>query len=251
MTFEKISAVTMMEGQGAQVARLFPLMGAKKHYDPFVLMDHFSVTPPAGFPTHPHLGFEAITYMLDGGFRHVDSMGNDDAISTGDAQRFTAGPGFEHSEMPTGTTPAIGFQLWIKLAQAEYDHPPTYQGVSAQEFPITRTDDLVVKTIVGNGSPLKLKTDVEYRDFEITQKSSHTIDLNPTHGGFLYLASGQLKIGDQTLQQGEGLVWEQESSITVDASSQARFVIATGKPHQEPIILHGPFVKRGRLLADD
>ncbi len=107
----KIKSIEMDEGEGARVKRLFPTNNYDGHHDPFVLMDEFFVSPPSGFPTHEHRGFEAITYMLDGSFRHEDNQGNKAEIGSGGVQAFNAGKSIKHSEAPGNEKLSHGIQL--------------------------------------------------------------------------------------------------------------------------------------------
>jgi len=109
MEFQNSTVVP--EGDGVEVKRLMPVANLR-NFDPFVLWDHFDIEG-GGFPNHPHRGFEAITYMFDGGMKHKDNLGNQGTVFAGGAQRFTAGKGIVHSEMPDGK--AAGIQLWINL----------------------------------------------------------------------------------------------------------------------------------------
>jgi len=150
------------EGDGVDVKRLFPLRDFM-NFDPFVLWDHFTLDSGRGFPDHPHRGFEAITYMFEGGMNHKDNLGNESFVTAGGAQRFTAGSGLVHSEMPAQTGVSNGIQLWINLPKRLKQVDAEYQQVNANEFPVKKLDGGTVKTIVGENSPLQLKTSVIYR----------------------------------------------------------------------------------------
>ena len=138
--FRKIEAVETAEGAGAIVKRVFPT-GQLKHFDPFPLLDEFNIEPPAGFPEHPHGGFEAVTYMLQGGFHHTDNLGNDSTVMAGGAQRFTAGKPIMHSELPGTEGSNRGLQLWIRLPTKLRDLEPTYQQVDPKDIPERDTED--------------------------------------------------------------------------------------------------------------
>ena len=133
---KKVVALTVPEGDGVMVKRLMPRQGLM-NFDPFVLMDHFDIEG-GGFPDHPHRGFEAITYMLDGGMQHVDNLGNKSVVYAGGLQRFTAGKGLVHSEMPQGR--AQGIQLWINLPKRLKQMQPSYQQVDAEDIPSDSND---------------------------------------------------------------------------------------------------------------
>jgi len=232
----------MEEGDGARVRRLFPVAGCR-NADPFVLFDEFRVTPPAGFPPHPHRGFEAITYMFDGSFRHEDNLGNRSTVSRGGAQRFTAGRGLVHSETPGGSTVSHGIQLWINLAKAKKKIAPEYQQVNADAFPEVTKGNVFIRTIVGKGSPLKLKTPVVYLDISFTDADSYTIDLPAASRQLLiYVASGQVEMEGVRLEAGQAALNPKTVPVQVHADGKARLIALSGHIHGESIYQHGPFV---------
>lgn len=128
MSIELYQVKEVAEGDGVDVKRLFPVPG-RMNFDPFVLWDHFDILPGKGFPDHPHRGFEAITYMFSGGMNHQDNLGNASFVESGGAQRFTAGSGIVHSEMPAETGRSNGIQLWINLPKRLKTLPASYQQV--------------------------------------------------------------------------------------------------------------------------
>jgi len=155
--------VTVPEGDGITVKRLMPSQGLR-NYDPFVLWDHFDISG-GGFPDHPHRGFEAITYLFDGGMNHADSLGNKGIIHAGGAQRFTAGSGMVHSEFPDGR--AHGIQLWINLPKRLKSIAPTYQQLEADMIPVNHDNGISIRTIVGGSGVITLHTEVEYLDVDM------------------------------------------------------------------------------------
>ena len=241
MSLTIINAVEMEEGEGATVRRLFPVAGCR-NIDPFVLFDEFFVTPPAGFPPHPHRGFEAITYMFDGSFQHEDNLGNSSIVDAGGAQRFTAGSGLVHSEMPKGNTVSHGIQLWINLAKAQKQVDPAYQQVNASEFPENTDNGVLVRTLVGDGSPLQLKTAINYLDIEFSQPTKLIIPLNSHAFSMLYVVQGELQLEGQKLVAGQAAVDEGRAEIKLESGARARAVFVAASPHGEPIFQHGPYV---------
>ncbi|MFQ5586240.1 MAG: pirin family protein, partial [Thermodesulfobacteriota bacterium] len=141
-------AVEMKEGNGADVKRLMPVPGFM-NYDPFVLWDHFDVRPDAGFPDHPHRGFEAITYVFEGSMNHKDNLGNESTVTRGGAQRFTAGKGIVHSEMPSPEGHTRGIQLWINLPARLKTIQPAYQQVDAHDMQEQVIDKGTLRVITG------------------------------------------------------------------------------------------------------
>ena len=148
-------AVEMSEGDGVDVNRLFPVRSDRMNFDPFVLWDNFNIGAGHGFPTHPHRGFEAITYMFTGSIEHKDNLGNHSTVTAGGAQRFTAGRGIEHSEMPASDGMSNGIQLWINLAKNLKSIEPDYQQVDKENIPVKKIDGGQISIIVGDDSPVK------------------------------------------------------------------------------------------------
>lgn len=229
------------EGAGAKVKRLFPSQGMK-HYDPFVLLDEFFVEPDAGFPEHPHGGFEAVTYILDGGFRHKDNMGNDSAISGGGVQRFTAGKGIRHSEMPVGDEVSHGFQLWINLPRDLKDMEPTYQKVSAGDSPVDRNNGIKITKIIDEGSPVEVKGDIKYHDYYFEEESSIDISIEKEFKSFVYVHKGNVIIDVKEIKKGNGYFTD-DKEISISADSNSAMIFLSGKPWNEEIRLQGSFVR--------
>ncbi len=234
-------ATVMKEGAGANVKRLMPLQGFM-NFDPFVLWDDFSVAPGAGFPTHPHRGFEAITYMFEGTMQHKDNLGNESTVSAGGAQRFTAGSGIEHSEMPAPDSVSRGIQLWINLPRSKKAIAPDYQQVDVDQFPETPVKSGTIRTIVGDGSPLRLHTPVRYLDVRLHSDGHYEDTVESGYRGLIYLVEGTIRIGERTLNSGESCFVEGPDRIDITAMASARFMVCLGTPHGEPIRQRGPYV---------
>ena len=147
MTTQIRDVTVVPEGDGVDVKRLFPLPGFM-NFDPFVLWDHFDIGAGRGFPNHPHRGFEAITYMFAGGMNHKDNLGNESFVTAGGAQRFTAGSGLVHSEMPAEQGQSNGIQLWINLPQRLKQSAPEYQQVNEDKFPVKKIAGGQVKILL-------------------------------------------------------------------------------------------------------
>lgn len=234
-------ATAMKEGAGANVKRLMPLQEFM-NFDPFVLWDDFSVAPGAGFPTHPHRGFEAITYMFEGTMQHKDNLGNASTVGAGGAQRFTAGRGIEHSEMPSPDGVSRGIQLWINLARNQKTIAPDYQQVDADAFPEQTGKDGSIRTIVGAGSPLRLHTPVRYLDVRLHRGGRYADQVEPGYRGLIYVVDGTIRLGDRTVRSGEACFVDGVDRLELEAADGARFMVCLGKPHGEPIRQWGPYV---------
>jgi len=235
-------AIEMSEGDGVDVNRLFPVSSKMMNYDPFVLWDNFNLGPDRGFPTHPHRGFEAITYMFSGSIEHKDNLGNQSTVTTGGAQRFTAGRGIEHSEMPDSKVNSNGIQLWINLAKDLKTIEPGYQQVDEENIPVKNIEGGKISIIVGDESPVKLNTPVRYLRINLDKGASHIENVPDDFRGFIYLLSGQLKVNDNEVNQRDAFFFEEISELNINALAESHFMLCMGKPHKEPIRQYGPFV---------
>jgi redox-sensitive bicupin YhaK (pirin superfamily) len=234
-----LEGVAAVDGAGARVQRI--LRGGGHHRDPFVLLDHFAVAPPAGFPMHPHRGFEAFTYMLDGAFEHRDNLGNNSAVATHGVQVFTSGRGAWHSEMPGTPTTNRGLQLWVNLPRSLKAMPPRYAAVRGQDLPESHRRGVQVRTVVGPGSPVQLQTPVRYLDLTLERGSAYEDALPTRWKGLLLGLEGEVRVGDVTLPTGQTALVD-AGELGLRALSRARVVLVAGLPHDEPITHHGPFV---------
>jgi len=229
------------EGDGVDVKRLFPLHGFM-NFDPFVLWDHFDIGAGHGFPDHPHRGFEAITYMFEGGMNHKDNLGNESFVTSGGAQRFTAGSGMIHSEMPAEEGKSNGIQLWINLPQRMKKMPPSYQQVNENEFPVVKIQGGEIKILLGDNSPLKLNSDVVYQHVKLDKDANYQLKLKPQMRGLVYILGGRVSINETMVNADQALFVEATQTLGFTAAEKSEFMICMGTPHGEPIHQHGPFV---------
>lgn len=235
-------ALLMQEGDGAEVQRLFPIPRRMMNFDPFVLWDHFTIEPGNGFPTHPHRGFEAITYMFSGSMEHKDNLGNQSTVTGGGAQRFTAGKGIEHSEMPSDAGKSSGIQLWINLPQRLKHIDPDYQQVDAEQIPVRQAGDAQVRVIVGEPSPMTLQTPVRYLDISLPAAGQYRETVPAGFRGLLYVVQGGVEVNQQSLMAGQAVFFDKTGSLEVTGRDNSRFMLVMGQPHAEPIRQWGPFV---------
>lgn len=231
-------ALTVPEGDGVTVKRLMPVHGLR-NFDPFVLWDHFDITS-GGFPDHPHRGFEAITYLFAGGMQHADNLGNKVTIHAGGAQRLTAGAGIVHSEMPDGR--ASGIQLWINLPKALKGIDPAYQQVDADGIPEYSDDGTRIRTIVGKGSPLMLKTPVEYLDIRLEAGAVLARDVPKDSRGLIYVVEGAASFAGENMSAGDACFIDDAVALAIVTEADTHLMWCFGRPHGEPIDQHGPFV---------
>lgn len=235
-----ITARATRDGQDATLARVFP-SPALPNLDPFVLLDDFDVHVPAGFPEHPHRGFEAFTYMLDGAFEHADSLGNESRIAAGGIQRFNSGAGARHSEMPGTAGSNRGLQLWVNLPRAKKQMAPEYQGVRGDAMPVDERDGQRIHTVVGEASPVALHTEVEYLDVTLLADGSFDRVIPPGSSTLLYVIDGSVRVGEREVPRGQALVLG-AGELRARGKAGARVAWLRGRPHGEPIRHRGPFV---------
>lgn len=248
-----VPAMTLTEGAGVTVHRTIGTP-ALRNLDPFLLLDQFSSDNPddyiAGFPSHPHRGFNTFTYMLDGHVEHQDSMGNTGNLGPGAAQWMKAASGVIHSEMPKQENGLMrGFQLWINLPAANKMDTPEYQEYDAAAFPVVETKDYRVKVLIGRfasaASPIVDDlTNVSYYDVQASAGGTFNHSLPEENNSFLYLfeGSGQLNSRNLSLNTLVALGREDNSLAFTAGDNGARFILISGKPINEPIVQQGPFV---------
>lgn len=227
----------LSEGASARVQRLLPTahQGA---LDPFVFFDHFYAAPGAGFPDHPHRGFEAITLLLSGELRHVDNLGNDATLKAGEVQAFTAGRGMIHSEL-AGQEAVEGLQLWINLAHAQKGMEPGYQSPRMPRKVMAAGYEM--QLIVGADAPIQLQTPCFIAVLELAPGESFTPDVPMNWQGFAYVLRGELHTSDGAAAMvGEGL--SLAAGDTMMSPHGARAFVALGRPHGEPIVMRGSYV---------
>jgi redox-sensitive bicupin YhaK (pirin superfamily) len=212
------------------------------NFDPFVLWDHFYVSPGNGFPDHPHRGFEAITYLFSGAMQHTDNLGNQSTVGPGGAQRFTAGSGIVHSEMPGAEGVSEGIQLWINLPKRLKSIDAEYQQLNADDIPEYTQGGGRIRVIVGEGSALHLHTPVRYLDIQLQDGAEYQEAVADSHRAIIYVRQGAIEYEDQSVSAGESLLIENAEKIKIKARETSQLMLCVGIPHGEPIKQHGPFV---------
>jgi redox-sensitive bicupin YhaK (pirin superfamily) len=234
--------------------------------DPFLMLDEFGTDRAedyiAGFPDHPHRGFETVTYMLDGRMRHRDNHGNEGVLVPGSVQWMTAGRGLVHSEMPEQQEGRMrGFQLWLNLPAREKMTAPKYQEFGPERIPVTTpARGVTVKVIAGrvdgvSGPISQPATDPTYLDIALEPGAEFTQTLPPEYAAFLYVFEGTLQVGAaaeaSALRTHELGVLGEGSEIrlkglTAGAGGVARAILVAGRPLREPVAKYGPFVMNTR-----
>ena len=250
-----INGTPTSDGDGVKLTRV---IGTEQlnMLDPFLLLDEFGSDRPldyiGGFPSHPHRGFETVTYMLAGKMRHKDSAGNAGVIEAGGVQWMSAGRGIIHSEMPEQTDGLLaGLQLWVNLPAANKMMKPRYQEHVATDIPTENLENNgLIKVIAGvtkNNTKGIINNDLihpTYWDVELTKSSEFNEQIENDHNGFIYVLNGEIIVGtnNKTLSKGQLGVLSRGQKLKIKSSQDSRFVIVAGKPLNEPVARGGPFV---------
>lgn len=240
------------DGAGVKLARVIG-QSALPRLDPFLMLDEFGSDEAqdyiAGFPEHPHRGFQTVTYMLDGKMEHRDSVGNRGVIEPGGAQWMNAGKGIIHSEMPQQTEGKLrGFQLWINLPAEQKFSSPNYQDLSAEQIPeVKLSADTRLRVIAGeyNGVKGAVTTQaVEPSFFDIISAESGSVDfgLDDQFNCFIYVYEGEVNTGEARLRKGQLGVFGKGDALSMTWDEGCQFILVAAKPINEPIVQYGPFV---------
>jgi redox-sensitive bicupin YhaK (pirin superfamily) len=264
-----IESMPTSDGAGVKLRRS---VGSQRglHVDPFLMLDEFYSDNPddymAGFPAHPHRGFETVTYMLDGHMRHEDQLGNRGDLGPGDVQWMTAARGIIHSEMPQQSEGRMrGFQLWLNLPSKEKMKPAGYRDIPAGEIPqVLLPQGGEVRVIAGtltldgastngpvNGSGAKLSTDPLYLDVRLPVGAVFSAPVAAGYNAFLYTYEGSAEIGPadaaKPLPHRAAGVLSDGALVRVQAGAKGvRFLLLAAKPLREPVVQYGPFVMNTR-----
>lgn len=226
--------------------------------DPFLMLDEFRSDQAgdyiAGFPEHPHRGFETVTYMLAGRMRHQDNHGHSGLMEAGSVQWMTAGRGIVHSEMPEQEDGLMaGFQLWLNLPAREKMTAPRYQEFPAQAMPVVQPQDgvsvkLIAGELAGKTGPISgVATQPVYWDITLKPGTTYSAPVPATHQAFIYVFEGELQAGPEssrhTVQCSQMAVLGQGDHLEMVAGAEgARLLLIAGLPLREPVARYGPFV---------
>jgi redox-sensitive bicupin YhaK (pirin superfamily) len=257
------------DGAGVKLTRVLT-QDLQQRLDPFLMLDHFASDDPndyiAGFPNHPHRGFETVTYMVAGRMRHRDSAGNEGLLQNGGVQWMTAGRGLVHSELPEQESGVMeGFQLWLNLPGRDKMCAPSYRDIPSADIPEVRSPDgLVVRVIAGafldlpgavHRSAKVFPTQALYLDLNFAATGGVLeLPLPAQHHALVYVYRGSLRVGGDTLAAPlmgilaqDGAAIRLEGLACGDGSSEpCRALLIAGQPLQEPIAQYGPFVMNTR-----
>ncbi|MBR9885606.1 MAG: pirin family protein [Oceanospirillales bacterium] len=252
-----IRAINSSDGAGVRLKRsVGQSMGAR--IDPFLMLDAFSSDSPddyiAGFPAHPHRGFETVTYMLDGLMLHRDHMGHEGLLRSGGVQWMTAGRGVIHEEMPQQEQGLMrGFQLWVNLPAAEKMKPAAYQNIEPEEVPEAIDEQgsrlrLVAGEVCFGGQTLTgpvagVSRQPLFADLQLAAGARVELPLDEELAGFLYLFEGDVNVADKPVPRESAAELGAGNSLQLEAGGNgARLLIVAAKPIGEPVVQYGPFV---------
>ncbi|CAD0323122.1 pirin family protein [Xanthomonas hortorum] len=252
-----IRGMPTSDGAGVKLTRV---IGTQQlpDLDPFLMLDEFGTDKAedylAGFPSHPHRGFETVTYMLDGRMRHKDNHGNEGLLTPGSVQWMTAGRGLIHSEMPEQESGRMrGFQLWVNLPARDKMTEPKYQEYAPENIPVAQpAPGVTVKVIAGTvgevrGPIVQPATDPLYLDIALAPNVSWDYVLPSGHNAFAYAFEGAVTVGEgdasRALPAQELAVLGGGERLTLHAGAEgAQLILVAGRPLNEPVMRHGPFV---------
>ena len=247
------------DGAGVKLTRVLtqPL---QRRLDPFLMLDAFGSESAGdyigGFPDHPHRGFETVTYMLAGRMRHQDSAGNSGLLEPGSVQWMTAGRGLVHSEMPQQQEGRMaGFQLWVNLAAKDKMCAPEYRDIPPGDVPVVTLDGGVqVRVLAGEshgvrGAVTRPTTEPLYLDLTLPAGTRFEQPVAADFNAFLYVFGGAVEVHGTRVERDRMAILANESdangvqvSTPADATAPARVLLIAGRPLNEPIVQHGPFV---------
>lgn len=264
MVMQQLPGMPTSDGDGVKLTRIIGTPHLDM-LDPFLMLDCFESDDAndyvGGFPTHPHRGFETVTYLLNGRMRHKDNAGNEGVIEPGGVQWMTAGKGILHSEMPEQEEGLLkGFQLWVNLPSHAKMNEPTYQEFLPESTPLERRDNgIEIRVIAGEtsegtvGPVINQHTYPTYLDVTLPATTTFYQHLVSEHNAFIYVIEGEISVEDSEGKSNSSAdhkvsaknlaVLSKGDKITVSSNEKgARFLLIAGKPLNEPVARMGPFV---------
>ena len=250
-----IAGQYVMDGAGVKINRVLTNT-LQRRLDPFLMLDAFGSDKAgdyiAGFPEHPHRGFETVTYMLAGRMRHRDSAGNEGLVTDGGVQWMTAGRGVIHSEMPEQNEGLMeGFQLWLNLPAKDKMMAPWYRDIPNEQVPrFTLDSGATVQVIAGAshgvaGAVQREGTEPLYLDIELPEGAVFEQALPAGHNVFIYVFRGEAVVGGKGVPQARMAIFdnaEGADGVAIKAARPTRLLLIAGRPLKEPIAQYGPFV---------
>jgi len=244
------------EGQGASVMRLVgnPML---KDLDPLIMLDFFRVRLPAGFPDHPHRGFETVTYLLSGSVYHEDFKGNKGIINPGDVQWMTAGRGIVHAEMPgSAKEDSIGFQLWVNLPKEKKMCDAQYQDFLSEDIAEHNEEGLKVRIIAGESYGVKGRVDPNspstFFDVHLAANKEYVQKIQPGWHGLVFIYDGKEgAINTEKTGKKSDIKFQQvtafdskdgNDTLSIKSNQNCKFIVIAGCPLNQEVAKKGPFV---------
>jgi hypothetical protein len=262
-----INSQRTVEGGGFNVRRPFPT-AAMDHIDPFLLLDEmgpaqYGPGEAVGAPSHPHRGFETVTYLLSGAMVHEDTTGACAVIRPGGVQWMTAGSGVVHSELPTEDMMRLGgkmhgFQLWVNLPAEKKMVDPRYQGYDADEIAqVQLANGGLLKVVAGEvhgvRGPVETTSPMTYA--HAVMEASDVVEWYPQEGhtALVHVFDGEVKVNGSTTGSGEMVVMERTAGMVriESTKAQAQLLLLGGQPLGEPVVRYGPFVMNTKQEISD
>lgn len=230
--------------------------GQISELDPFLLLDNFGTENPddyiAGFPSHPHRGFETVTYMIDGQMRHKDSTGAEGVLGPGSVQWMTAGRGIVHSEMPEQKEGRMsGFQLWVNLPAKDKMCVPRYQNIDPEDVPTVDLGRVTLRVLAGEvrgpngpvaGPVSGVATDPVYIDVALEAGGSFEQPITEGHTAFVYVFDGDVDVSGKEVTQHHLAILSDGDRVRLSSEHGGRAILVAGRPLGEPVARYGPFV---------
>jgi len=243
------------DGAGVKLTRVLT-QSLQRRLDPFLMLDAFGSDNPndyiAGFPDHPHRGFETVTYMIAGRMRHRDSAGHEGLLENGGVQWMTAGRGVIHSEIPQQEEGVMeGFQLWLNLPGKDKMCAPWYRDFAAADLPRFMTENGVAITVIAGesqgvaGAVARDTTAPLYLDLHLPANARFAQTLPAGHNAFVYVYRGEVRIAGEVVPTQRMAILASDAladGVVIESSGEARALLIAGQPLNEPIAQYGPFV---------
>ncbi|WP_313596579.1 pirin family protein [Psychrobacter sanguinis] len=251
------TGIDTQDGAGVKLTRVLT-QELQQRLDPYLMLDNFKSDNPddyiAGFPNHPHRGFETITYMISGRMRHKDSAGNEGLVENGGVQWMTAASGVIHSEIPEQEDGDMeGFQLWLNLPAKDKMRDPWYKDFQKADLPQFTTNSGANVTVIAGeshgiqGAVTREVTEPTYLDIHLSAGSRFSHAIPADHNAFVFVYRGSARISDQQIPVKTMAILENVANtdgviIEADTTQDTKVILITGRPLNEPIVQYGPFV---------
>lgn len=247
-----VSGMPTQDGAGVSLTRIIG-QRVLPNLDPFLMLDFFGSDKPdeyiAGFPPHPHRGFQTVTYMLKGRMRHRDSVGNEGIIEDGGIQWMNAGKGIIHEEMPQQTDGLLkGFQLWVNLPAKDKLSEPGYQDIQPDEVTtVTVGQGIIAKVLAGelngvSGPVNTARVKPLFVDLHWQANGMATVPVPAGHSAFIYCYEGALQVSNETVAGGKLAVLNDGDEVELTTGESGKAILVAAAPIGEPVVQYGPFV---------